>query len=206
MEANKKNTASSIMEMLSNGNSNDEVSDNKSLQIIEQENQKQDEPVLLFNQRSEEDKKKDELERFKQQVKNNILPIVLSPIVGIICSLVYYWKQIYYINQYAQFSMLSGCERMRSEELAELNSESGWWFFIFYIFLFGIAWGVNWLYENLFTTHKYRNFSFSLSKYCFQLYGGVMLIGLFQPSNSLVIVFYLAIIGQRLVGLNKKKY
>ena len=66
MEANKKNTASSIMEMLSKGNSNDEVSDNKSLQIIEQENQKQDEPVLLFNQRSEEDKKKDELERFRK--------------------------------------------------------------------------------------------------------------------------------------------
>lgn len=210
MEANKKNTASSIMEMLSNGNSNDEVSDNKSLQIIEQENLKQDEPVLLFNQRSEEDKKQDELERFKQQVKDNIIPIILSPIVGIIASIIYHNKLVYYrIREHELRGVLKSLkfrERLKYTELRDLNNEMTAWGVVFLIVLFGLAFGNNWLYNNVFKTHNYRNFNFKLWEYLLQLYGGIILIEIFPSSLGVVIAFYLGIIIFRIVGLYSKKY
>lgn len=210
MEANKKNTASSIMEMLSNGNSNDEVSDNKSLQIIEQENQKRDEPVLLFNQRSEEDKKKDELERFKQQVKDNILPIILSPIVGIIASIIYHNKLVCYrIRENELRGVLKSLklrERWKYTELRDLNNEMAAWGTVFFIVLIGLAYGNNWLYNNVFKTHNYRNFNFKLWEYFLQLYGGIILIAIFPSSLGVVIAFYIGIVIFRIVGLYSKKY
>ena len=210
MEANKKNTASSIMEMLSNGNSNDEVSDNKSLQIIEQENQKQDEPVLLFNQRSEEDKKKDELESFKKQVINNILPIIVSPFVGIIVSIIYHNKLVLYRSKLEDLrnvrKSLNFREKMRYSGVADLQNEMLAWRVVFLIALFVLAYGNNWLYNNLFKTHNYRNFNFKLWEYFLQLYGGIILIAIFPSSLGVVIAFYIGIIILRIVGLYSKKY
>ena len=210
MDANKKNTASSIMEMLSNGSSNDEVNDNKSLQIIEQENQEQDESVILFNQKSEEDKKKDELERFKKQVKDNILPIIVSPIVGIIVSIIYHNKLVYYrIRENELRGVLKSLkfrEKLKYTELRDLNNEMAAWGFVFFIVLFGLAYGNHWLYNNVFKTHNYRNFNFKLWEYCLQLYGGIILIAIFPSSLGVVIAFYIGIIIFRIVGLYSKKY
>ena len=210
MEANKKNTASSIMDILSNSSSNNEVSDNKSLQKIEQENHKQDEPVLLFNQRSEEDKKKDELESFKKQVINNILPIIVSPFVGIIVSIIYHNKLVIYRSKLEDLrnvrKSLNFREKMRYSGVADLQNEMLAWGGVFLIALFVLAYGNNWLYNNVFKTHNYRNFNFKLWEYLLQVYGGIILINIFPSSLGVVIAFYIGIVIFRIVGLYSKKY